>query len=108
MQPLALEIVYRGQTWLCKALSAAGTEVTLQIMSHMLVWMPASVLEFSLWDARCKQIPDLVLSEQNIELLRPWLRKQGCPWRIGWKRKTTKAKEPKQNPKQMKLFGGEG
>lgn len=104
MQPLALEIVYRGQVWRAQALTVAGACLTIQFFMHDMEGMPSSVLEFSLWDARCKQLPDLVLSQANIERLRPWLRKQECPWRIGWKRKQSKSKTKKLDPRQGNLF----
>jgi hypothetical protein len=84
-------------------MSASGTEFTAQVRDRS-IGMPSSVLEFSVWDARCKQIADLVLTEAHIEALRPWLKKQGCPWRIGWKRKPTKTKSKKTDPRQGNLF----
>ena len=50
----------RGVVWHMRALTCNGTELTVQVRDRALN-MPASALEFSLRDARCKQIPDLVL-----------------------------------------------
>jgi hypothetical protein len=87
-----------------QAESAAGTQVTCIVQDRRLTGMSASVLEFSLWDARCKQIPDMVLGEEAVEILRPWLRDAGCPWRIVWRRDPTRSKSPKQDPRQLELF----
>lgn len=87
-----------------RALTVAGTWITVQVLDRTIPSMPCSVLEFSLWDATCKQIPDMELSEDNIAELGPWLDKQGFEWRFGWKRKQTKEKLPETDPRQLKLF----
>lgn len=83
---MIFRINYRNVEWCVQALSVSGSWITMQVHSHGLP-MPASVLEFSLWDATCKQIPDLQLTDAEVELLRPWLKSQGFKWKIGWHRK---------------------
>jgi hypothetical protein len=104
MQSPHFEVVHRGVRWKARALSVAGTKLTVQFFDTRFEHISASVLEFSLWDARCLQVPDMTLESSVVEELRPWLRKQGCPWRIGWNRKTARPKQPKQDPRQQKLF----
>jgi hypothetical protein len=82
----------------------AGSEITCIVQDRRLPGMSASVLEFSLWTARCKQIPDMLIGEEAIEALRPWLRERGAQWRLGWRRNQTKKRVPKVDPRQTKLF----
>lgn len=98
-------IGYRGQWWTVRLTSAAGTLFTLQVRDRR-TSMPASLLDFSTWDARCEQIPDLVLSQAAIEHLRPELGACGVVWRLGWKRKRGQKKgpPPPSDPRQGNLF----
>jgi hypothetical protein len=97
------KVRHRGVEWTMTALTVAGTWITAQVHDRS-VNMPSSVLEFSLWDATGKQIPDMVLSADAVEELRPWLMKVNCRWRLGWHRPKTKTAEPKTDPRQLKLF----
>lgn len=97
-------VTHRGKSWDARAIGVSGTQVTVQFYDTVTTYMPASVLEFSLWDARCVQVPGMVLGEAVVELLRPWLKKNGCPWRIGWQRKKPQKKPKKEDPRQGKLF----
>ncbi len=84
-------------------MSATSSELTMQIKDRTHN-MPCSVLEFSLWTARCKQVPDMVLSPAAIDELKPWLKKAETSWKIGWKRKKPQRKPKKEDPRQGKLF----
>jgi hypothetical protein len=104
MQPPTVLVTYRNVEWTMYAFNVAGTELTMQVRDRS-IGMPASVLEFSLWDARCKQIPDLVLDDVSIKILAPWLQSQGRPWRFEWQRKRAASKvERKTDPRQLELF----
>ncbi len=98
-----LLVRHRGVDWTMEPLTVAGTWLTVQVMDRSFS-MPSSVLEFSLWDATCKQIPDMVLDDVAVRQLRPWLIAKGCPWRLGWKRQRPKPKLPEEDPRQLKLF----
>lgn len=98
-------LVYRAQVYDMRLSSAAGTLFTLQVKDRT-VNMPSSLLDFSTWDARCKQLPDLVLPVEVITFLRPQLEVRGVVWRIGWKKKKgkTKGPPPPSDPRQGELF----
>lgn len=95
-------VTHRGVVWTMQALTVAGTWITCQVRDRK-VNMPCSVLEFSLWDATCKQIPDMVLTDATVDLLRPFVEAAKCRWRIGWKRKHAKPAGPKVDPRQLSL-----
>lgn len=97
-------LIYRAQAYQVRLSSAAGTLFTLQVKDRD-INMPSSLLDFSTWDARCKQLPDLVLPQEAIDFLKPGLAMLGVVWRIGWKKKRGKPKPPKpEDPRQGKLF----
>lgn len=95
-------VTHRGVVWTMQALTVAGTWITCQVRDRR-VSMPCSALEFSLWDATCKQIPDMVLTDATVELLRPWLEAAQCRWRLGWGRKRAKPAERQPDPRQLSL-----
>ncbi len=97
----------RGVVWELEPVSCTGTAITLRAIDHD-VSMAASLLEFSLWDARCVQIKDWHLSEESIEALEPFLKQHGARWRIGWKRKATKprVRTSTVDQRQLDLFSG--
>lgn len=97
---------WRGQTWEMTPLSVAGTWLTMQVKDRGLS-VPCSVLEFSLYDATCKQIPDMVLDKTAAQLLWPWLEARESKWRLGWNRTGQRPKTAVSKPvnvRQLKLF----